>query len=238
MKRPHCFLVLAALALVANLGAEEIQLKDGTKITGKLTGISGDTFQVKTAYGDINVPRSEVVTINFPENAPKTSAADGSPLPPIDEELKGEAYINRTAGFRATVPSGWKIAPELRTGKDVAAALDSPDETLFFMVTPEKFSGTLATYKVLAETQYQKNFSGYVNDGETEAELDGRKGIRITWHGTSKANNADFKFLVYILPYEGRMVRLSFFTLPPLFSDGVPVFEKIAASYRSTIKPN
>ncbi len=234
MKKCNWLLVLAGLVIVVQLGAEEIQLKDGTKVTGKIVGVSGETFQVKTAYGDINIPRSQVISITFPENTPKSAGNDGPPLPPVDEELKGETYTNRSAGFQVTVPSGWKLAPDLRTSKDVVAALDSPDETLFFMATPEKFSGTLATYKVLAETQYQKNFSGYVNDGETETQLDGRKGIKLMWHGTSKANNVDFKFLVYILPYEGRMVRLSFFTLPALFSGGVPVFEKIAASYHST----
>jgi len=231
VKKLKWLLIVGAFLLAPQPRAEDIQLKDGSKITGKIVAVSGDTFQVKTNYGDINVPRSEVVSITFPENAPKNAAGDAAPLPAIDEDLKGGVYTNRTAGFQLKVPSGWKIAHDLRTSKDVAAALDSGDETLFFMDTPEKFSGTLATYKVLAETQYQKAFSGYVNDGETETQVDGRKGIRLIWHGTSKANNADLKFLVYIVPYDGRMVRLSFFTLPGLFNDGVPVFETIAASY-------
>jgi hypothetical protein len=234
VKKFKWLLIVGALLVAAALLAEEIQLKDGSKITGKIVGVSGETFQVKTNYGDINVPRSEVVSITFPENAPKTAASNADTPPPVDEDLKGNIYTNHTAGFQVGVPSGWKISPDLRASKDVVAALDSADDTLFFMVTPEKFSGTLATYKVLTENQYQKNFAGYVNDGESEAELDGRKGIRIICHGTAKSNNADLKFLVYILPYEGRMVRLSFFTLPPLFNDGLPAFEKIAASYRST----
>jgi hypothetical protein len=226
--------LLLALVLVATVRpqAEDIQLKDGSKISGKLIAINGDSFRVKTNYGEINVPRSDVVSITFPENAPKTANGEAPP-PAMDEELKGEVYTNRTVGFKLAVPKGWKIAEELRT-KDVAAAMDSPDETLFFMVTPEKFSGTLATYKVLAETQYQKNFSSYVKDTEADAQLDGQKGLRMVWHGTSNANQAELKFLVYIVPYEGRMVRLSFFTLPPLFNDAVPTFEKIAASYKST----
>jgi hypothetical protein len=234
VKKPKWIFVFAALVLVARPMAEEIQLKDGSKITGKLVGITGDTFQVKTNYGDINIPRSEVVSIAFPENAPKGSATTAATIPPVDEELKGTRYKNRTASFTLDVPLGWKIAPELRTSKDVIAALDSADETLFLMVIPEQFVGTLATYKVLAETQYRTAFSGYVNDGETEVEIDGRKGIRLLWHGTAKSNNADLKFVVYILPYDGRIVRLSFFTLPPLFADGLPVFEKIAGSYHPT----
>lgn len=136
MKKYSWLLVLGALVIAVQLGAEEIQLKDGTKVTGKLVGVTGETFQVKTAYGDINIPRSEVVSITFPENAPKSAGNDSGSLPPIDEELKGETYTNRTASFQITVPSGWKLAPELRTSKDVIAALDSPDETLFLWSLP------------------------------------------------------------------------------------------------------
>lgn len=237
MRRFGLLLTLLGSLLIPQLRAEEILLKDGTKITGKLTGVSGDTFQVKTAYGDISIPRSEVVTISFPENAPKGAETDSSTLS-VDEELKAGTYTNRTAGFQVTVPSGWTLAPELRKSKDVIAALKSPDEALFFMVTPEKFSGTLATYKVLAETQFKANFSSYQSDSETEAQLDGRKGVKLVFRGKSNVNQAELKFLVYILPYDGRMVRLSFFTLDPLFAEGAPVFEKMAASYHSAVKGN
>jgi hypothetical protein len=88
---------LGAAVLCVQLVAEEIQLKDGSKITGKLTGVNGDAFQVKTAYGEIQVPRSEVVTINFPENLP--AKADGAPPEQVDEALEGLQYVNRTAGF-------------------------------------------------------------------------------------------------------------------------------------------
>ncbi len=216
-----------------SLAAEEIQLKDGTKITGKLVGVKEDTFQVKTAYGDINVPRAQVLTINFPENQPTPAAAEGS-LPPIDEALDGASYVNRTASFQLTVPVGWKIAPELRASKDIAAALMSADETLFFMATPEKFAGTIATYKVLAEAQYKSKFSDYQKLSEAPAELDGQTSIRLIFHGTESTSHSAMKFLVYIVPYDGRIVRLTFFTLEPLFDDGTAVFEKMAASYRST----
>lgn len=235
MNKSTVLLFVLSFVIVGAAQAEEIQLKDGSKVTGKVIGINGDTFQVKTNYGEINVPRSDIVSIGFPENAPKTAGQDSPP--PIDEELKGDLYTNRTASFKVTVPKGWNIAPSLRK-KEVVAALDSSDETLFFMVTPEKFSGTLATYKVLAEAQYQSNFSSYAKDGESDAELDGHKALRVVWHGTSKSNQAELKFLVYIVPYDGRIVRLSFFTLSPLFDDAIQTFEKIAATYQSTAAKN
>jgi hypothetical protein len=113
------------------------------------------------------------------------------------------------------------------------AALKSPDESLFFLVTPEKFAGNLTTYRVFAETQYQAKFRDYEKIAESDMKLDGKTGIRLVWRGKSPDNGVPLEFLVYILPYEGRMIRLSFFTLEPLFKDAVPTFEKIGLSYRT-----
>jgi hypothetical protein len=52
----------------------------------------------------------------------------------------------------------------------------------------------------------------------------------------TKANDTPLKSAVYIVPYEGRMVRLSFLTLEALFPDSLPTFEKIASSYH-TVTP-
>jgi hypothetical protein len=88
-------------------------------------------------------------------------------------------------------------------------------------VTPEKYLGTLATYKVLVETQYQLKFKDYEKMSESQIQLDGKNGIRMIWRGkNAAANNASMKSLLYIVPYENRMVRLTFLTLEPLFDDG------------------
>ena len=115
------------------------------------------------------------------------------------------------------------------------AALKSPDEIYFFLVTPEKYLGTPATYKVLVETQYQSGFKDYEKMSESQIQLDGRSGMRIIWRGKNiAANNTPMKSLVYILPYDNRMVRITFLTLEPLFEEGLPIFEKIVASYQTT----
>lgn len=228
-------LVLCGAAFRAPLRAEEIQLKDGTKMTGKVIGVTDDVFQVKTAYGNIQVPRADIISIGFPENQPK-SAKDASAGPtPVDETLLGVTYTNRTANFQLTVPRGWVTSDSLRSqSKDIIAALTSSDQTLIFMVTPEKFSGTLATYQVLAETQYQTRFKDYEKISENEILLDGRTGVRVIWHAKNpSAHDAPMKSVVYIVPYEGRMVRLTFLTLESLFADSLPIFEKIASSYHT-----
>jgi hypothetical protein len=40
---------VARLALFVSSAAEEIQLKDGSKISGELTGVTNDFFQIKTS---------------------------------------------------------------------------------------------------------------------------------------------------------------------------------------------
>ena len=227
--------LLIFLFLLSSLSrAEEIQLKDGSKITGSLTAIDGNTFRVKTAYGEIQVPRTEIVAIQFPENSPKKEGSSGGASSPVDESLDGTLYSNRTAHFQVTVPAGWIVSPEMRISKEIVAALKSADQAHYFMVTPEVYAGSLTTYRVLAETQFQNKFQDYQKLSESDAKLDGRTGLRLVCKGKTRDTNTTFKFLVYILAYEDRMVRLTFFTFEPLFDDAVPIFEKIAASYQST----
>jgi hypothetical protein len=236
MRRIARILLAAGTLASASIWAEEIQLKNGTKITGKLTGISGDNFQVQTAYGDMKVPRSDVVTITFPENqTSKSNDRAGDAVAQVDESLEGTTYINRTSNFEATVPEGWALSPDLRKTNDVVAALKSADATLFFLVTQETYAGKLSTYQVLVETEVQSKFKDYQKLAQSEIQLDGRNGTRIIFQASSRDNNILFKFVVYILFYDGRMMRLSFFTLEPFFNEGVHTFEKIAASYH-TIK--
>jgi hypothetical protein len=180
MKRTSLILALV-LTFCWSLRAEEIQLKDGTKITGKIISLNGDTFQIKTAYGEIQVPRSEILSINFPENQPKDSS-QSEPL--VDESIQDGTYTNRTDNFKIMVPKGWRNAPELRKGKlGVTAALKSADETLFFFYTPERFDGNLNTYKVLVETQYQGKFKDYQKLSDSEVQLAGKTGMKLVWQG-------------------------------------------------------
>jgi hypothetical protein len=211
MRKVFAALLFSAIVFCQTTRAEEIQLKDGTKITGKLVGVNGDTLQIKTAYGEIQVPRADVISINFPENHTKQAVA-GTPagLPrPVDETLSNGKYVNRSGGFTVQVPPDWKLAPQvLAQTPSLIAALQSADATQLFLVTPEKFAGNLNTYRVLVET-------------------------RMVATATKKDNGTPFKFLVYLIPYDGRVVRVTFFTLAPLYDDASPTFDKIAASYRS-----
>ncbi len=233
MKKGILSLITLLLFAVSFAQAEDVLLKDGTKISGTITGVTADKFQIKTAYGDIQVPRADIVSISFPENSPKKDAADEVPV--IEQSMNGHRYINKTEGFEITAPNGWVMAPEM-VSHDIHGVLKSEDETLFFMYTPEKFAGSLATYVTLAQSDFQGRFKDFEQLSQTEVTLDGRKVIRVVWHGKNTAvHDTPIKALVYFVPLDGRMARLSFLTLEALFDANLPVFEKMAASYHAGV---
>jgi len=91
MLRPFTICLLFLTAALPAL-AEEIVLKDGTKLVGHMTGITSDKIEVETSYGKVQLNRGDILTINFPENgsgkAPEAAAAKQE-LPKIDETLIG-----------------------------------------------------------------------------------------------------------------------------------------------------
>ncbi len=235
MNKAKSWTMLVVLALLSfPLRAEVIQLKNGNKINGKVTAINGDTFVVKTDYGDMQVPRSDIVSISFSDAPPPTADAK-PPAPPVDEALIDGIYVNRTGKFQATLPPGWTISTGVRTAAPGAlAALASPDQTQYFMVTDEAYNGSVNAYELLVEVQTKSTLADYERLEESQSVVDGKTTTRIVFHGTPKSlSGTTLKFLVYIVPYQGHMIRLTFWTLEPLFDDAQPVFLKIASSYTS-----
>lgn len=73
---------LALLTVFSSVGvarADEIRLKDGTKITGTIVGFENDSFRVETAYGFALIRKDKVADINITaakkEPEPKTKSA-------------------------------------------------------------------------------------------------------------------------------------------------------------------
>lgn len=238
LKIVKTLLILAALVVCIQSVAEDIVLKDGTKITGQITGVAAEKFVVKTAFGEIQVPKTEIVSISFPENKPKEApfSTTSKPAVMIEESIQGKTYTNQTEQFQVTIPDGWTTWPEM-VGGDIHGAIKSPDETLFMFYTPEKFAGNISTYVVLAETQLKTKFKDFEELSRSDVTLDGKPAIRIVWHGkNTTAHDTPFKALFYVVPGTGAMNRLSFLTIEDLFEPALPTFEKIAASYKSTGK--
>jgi hypothetical protein len=75
---------LAFLQLLASARADEIKLKDGSKINGTIVGFEDNSFKVKTSYGFAVVQKDQVVSITVtgdskppePDSAKKPDAAN------------------------------------------------------------------------------------------------------------------------------------------------------------------
>jgi hypothetical protein len=139
MRRGKSFLCVAALLLVSAehaAQADDLKLKDGSKISGTIVGFEENSFKVKTSYGYAVVQKDQVVSISM-SDAMKT-AADAKPeaaaeKPPAPEKLKTAAAATPTpapapakpAAISAAVPVPpviKKVAPTAAPVPPVVAA--------------------------------------------------------------------------------------------------------------------
>jgi hypothetical protein len=225
------------LAMSLPAAAEEILLKDGTKIVGHMSALQADKIEVETAYGKMQLKRADIVTINFPENgaiaAPAAPAAKDVALN-IEESLRGTQYVNKTGKFTLTVPPDWKIDPKFPHSSPIVTVLSSHDNMRFLTVTQEEYSGSLESYKGLLELTYRKMFGGYEELSVSSAKIDGKSGLLLSFRGIStKADNLPVQFLVAIIPSGTTYTRVATWCVEPLFHETQPVFEKIVTSYHS-----
>jgi len=237
--RPTLFLPVFSLSLAMSLpaAAEEILLKDGTKIVGHMSALQADKIEVETAYGKMQLRRSDIIAINFPENG--TVAAPGTPAAKdaaqnIEESLRGTQYVNKTGKFTLTVPADWKIDAKQPRSAPIVTILASHDDMRFLSVTQEEYSGSLESYKGMLEIKYRKIFGGYEALSESSAKIDGKSALLLSFRGIStKADNLPVQFLVAIIPSGITYTRVVTWCAEPLFHETQPMFEKIVNSYHS-----
>ena len=91
MKRISPFaMLLATLVMVSPhpTHADELKLKDGTKIVGTIVGFEENSFKVKTNYGFAVVQKDQVLSISITDSGKKLDAEKKSepsaekPVPP------------------------------------------------------------------------------------------------------------------------------------------------------------
>lgn len=149
--RGRFLLVLAFLSLLFSAGiarADEIRLKDGSKITGTIVGFENDSFRVETSYGFALIQKDKVaditITASKKDAEPKAKAnasavaapaANPSIVPAVAKEPAGpgnaSADANALAPMRApTSPSASPVAAKTETAApkitSVAAAAPAP----------------------------------------------------------------------------------------------------------------
>jgi hypothetical protein len=87
---------LALLLLAASARADEIKLKDGSKINGTIVGFEDNSFKVKTSYGFAVVQKDQVVSITVTGDA-KQPEPDSAKKPEPTSAKKPEPAAAKTA---------------------------------------------------------------------------------------------------------------------------------------------
>lgn len=117
MKRAFLF-IAAGLVFVSAARADEIHLKDGTKIIGTIVGYEKNSFRVKTAYGFAEIQRSAVESITV-----STAAKDEKEKSPAKpEKAKSEDAAKHDGSLK--VADSHEAAPEKKP--EAAAAKSNP----------------------------------------------------------------------------------------------------------------
>lgn len=105
-----CLAAAAGLFRPPSACADELKLKDGTKITGTIVGFEEDSFKVKTSYGFAEVRKDQVVSISITDAA-KDAAPPASPLTGSAKEAPQEKTKANVASVSPSPPKPVVKAP-------------------------------------------------------------------------------------------------------------------------------
>ncbi len=124
---------LGIFCACASSRADELKLKDGSKVTGTIVGFEENSFKVKTSYGFAVVMKDQVVSITMSSGgtnaaAASSTAAPTTPAPAAPKPAKSEAPPPAAAVKISTpAPSTPSSAP---TGASASnSATPSPNAT-------------------------------------------------------------------------------------------------------------
>ncbi len=100
--------ITAVLAISVALPADELKLKDGTRITGTIVGFEENSFKVQTSYGFAVVQKDQVASISISDATKATPEKAAAPAKPAKSKK-----VNTPAPQPApTAPQ--KISPNAR----------------------------------------------------------------------------------------------------------------------------
>jgi len=145
---------LAALAFLlpaAAARADEIKLKDGSKINGTIVGFEDNSFKVKTSYGFAVVQKDQVVSITVTDAAKKPESDDAK-KPQPESAKKPDADAVKKSEPAATKPAVAAAAPPPAPKPEKvehASATTTTTPTTPPAKTPEPESGASADNSVV-----------------------------------------------------------------------------------------
>jgi hypothetical protein len=108
MRRWNFYVV--ALLLASPALADEIRLKDGTKITGTIVAVEDNSFKVQTSYGFALVRKDKIAAIIPSEPKPEAKKDNAAPSRKPSPQEKQTAATN-SAPLAPTPPAPKKEAP-------------------------------------------------------------------------------------------------------------------------------
>jgi hypothetical protein len=131
MNRRILFVAAVSLLSIAlesrALRADEIKLKDGSKITGTIVGFEENSFKVKTSYGFAVVQKDQVVSIIVTDTSKKlTSTTDKTTPDTSGAPAAKPAKIDSVAANAPATPTPAPSAAPVTSANVSAAAVVSP----------------------------------------------------------------------------------------------------------------
>ena len=130
MKRCPLFTILLATLVIVSpraTQADELKLKDGTKIVGTIVGFEENSFRVKTNYGFAVVQKDQVLSISITDSAKKPDA-EKKPEPSAAKPAPPAAAVNSYKKSNTTplTPTTPAPAADSTTSDPKTAAANPP----------------------------------------------------------------------------------------------------------------
>jgi hypothetical protein len=172
----HAIPTLALLVLLANAAiarADEIRLKDGTKISGTIVGFENGSFRVETSYGFALVEKDKVADISITaakkdsDPKPKANAAAPPPVPApltmpvMAKETHSESRISGATGVPPAANRGNKATNPTAKSDCPQGAICDPGEAHLIAPQPHPEVSTVSVEPPAIRDEVRGNL--YVN---------------------------------------------------------------------------
>jgi hypothetical protein len=239
----------AASAQQATL-SEQILLKDGTKLTGKLIATDGDTFHIQTSFSKIDVPRTQIVSIVFAATTGAPAAATDTRKNEIRQSISGGTYSNETGHFTLSVPVGWKTDDDLaQKTAGAIGSLSSPDPHERILIQSMPPGAPAKETAQIVVGSLKTTFEGYQESAEAPTRIDNRDAYAVTFsaiiplgnirtqEGTDEPANttvkAVVKYLMVFVPLADQTVMIMCVAPETMYEQADATFRQIVSSFHA-----
>jgi hypothetical protein len=115
--------ILLAFALLPRVNADTILLRDGDRVTGKVTSAGKKVYRITTAYGRLVVPIERIVKVTYDDGREEVFIAPPPPTPPPPETIRLDVFVSGDSFWQAWPP---QEAPDDRSLRLVVSLDEDP----------------------------------------------------------------------------------------------------------------